>query len=167
MRLNLASLLLAFICLSGCASGVDRDQLVSQVEALERYSDTLRTTVGELREEVQRSGSERAQELLSDAEQALATVETELPAVRESLASLKADDEGKVSVWVIAGVAALRYGPKLLSLVPGLGGILGPLAAILANASWALTATRKQKKDEIVLNKKSNLLDRLKDVTHA
>jgi len=160
MRLNnLAIIFLAFLCISGCASSVDRDRLVSQVEALESYSATLRDTVDALHAEVERSGSERAQELLADAQAALATVETELPIVRESLASLEADGEGKVSVWALGGLAALRYGPKLLSLIPGLGGILGPIAAILANASWAMTSTKRQKRDEAVTITKAHLLD--------
>lgn len=126
MKRLLIPIIFCVLCLSSCDwmnRSVDVARMQQQIEVFQKQVDLIQD--GE--------NKEKAQKLLSE--------------MQSNLAKLKED--GSVPMWQVlvnlVALPALAIVPKFL---PG----LGPVAELIANALWALHATKKQKIEDKVAN---------------
>lgn len=159
MKLILPLIALAVLLLSGCGSTVDQARVEQQLAAaadkvakIEAFIVENKPVVDQLGKLAEQTGDEtlkaaaaKLRATVDAAIAALPTAKTELEAIQVTVSQLKADAEGKVPWYAIAGGLALQYVPRIAAMIfPQ----LAPLAAIVANFTWSATATRKQKDEE-------------------
>jgi hypothetical protein len=133
MKLLIVALAAALLC----SCGTNVADVRAQVEQAKVTITTLAEAAAQLNALAESSGDKRVIEMAAAASQALAIAQTQLPEMEAQLAQLEDSAPG----WKVA-LAALW--PLLMTgvrMVPGIGGIAAPIA----NALWAITATKKQK----------------------
>jgi hypothetical protein len=163
----LALAIIATIALlfTGCGTA-DKTRLESQLATAQQRAEQLRQFVAVAAPQLEQfaaiaaqTGDPKAAKAAADmaaavttAKSALAEVDGVITATRSALAQVEADADGKVPWWSVLGLVAVKYGPRVLGAalagVPYVGPALNAIAALLANADWNASATRKQKDED-------------------
>lgn len=146
-HLLLAVLLLPLLLLTGCG-GVDKARVEAEVAKLETRATELQAFIARTAPVVQqlsalaeatndqtmRDAAAKVAATVAAAQAALPEVQTAIAATKTHLATLEADAAGKVPWWSTLAPLAVF----LARFVPGVG-------PFVAEAAWALLASRRQK----------------------
>jgi hypothetical protein len=148
--------LLALLCLlfTGCTQG-DVARVEAQLTVLQQRGDQLSALIVQTQAALaaaKQAGltleTARLEGVLTAAQAALPQVQEAITVTRDELAKVKADADGSVPWYAVLLPVVAQVAPRLLTLIPGLGILAEPLAALVANLHWSATATRKQKEDD-------------------
>jgi thiamine monophosphate synthase len=156
------------LLLAGCSfgTGVDRAELDAQLKAgaekiakMEAFIqankpllDQLAKLAADTKDPDLIKAAEKLRVTVEAVQAALPTAKAELETVQATVQKLEADAAGKVPWYAIAGGLALHYVPRIAAtFIPA----LAPLAALLANVNWTLSATKAQKDEDALIAAKA------------
>ena len=155
------ALILAVLLFAGCSSEqVDRASAFAaaahaELDQAQGQVDQLKVQLAVAKDSIKDLHSAKADALVAQFEQVVATAEKGLPAIRtaaeaadSAFAQIKASDSGEVPWWKVALGVAIPVLLPFAKAIPGVGPIVGSLGELAWNAYTTADAKARQAKIE-------------------